>query len=292
MRTYPESFFQGAASVALCWRIFRQDGIVLGFTQHDGDLTFGGIVHEAASGFDLGPSHRALPPHPSTTRLLGALRSSKISEHDIAVGLYDQARIETWLVNWQDVTQALLVDGGVMGEIKRSDEGFNVEIRSLADLWQQPRGRFYQALCAADLGDAQCQVALADARFTYRAQVLALEGPQGFIAANGGYASGFFTGGLLRFESGANIGAAIDVRAHQSSAQEAKFALWRALPAPISVGDSFAVSAGCDKSVDTCRTRFANLINYRGFPRMPGNDVLMRRVSEGTAGLDGGSLFA
>ena len=54
MRIYPPSFGQGAAGLSLCWRLFRKDGRILGFTQHDADLVFGGIVHEAASGLDGG----------------------------------------------------------------------------------------------------------------------------------------------------------------------------------------------------------------------------------------------
>ncbi|MCX7315595.1 MAG: DUF2163 domain-containing protein, partial [Hyphomicrobiales bacterium] len=42
MRNIPPSFTGDAASLALCWRIMRRDGAVLGFTQHDADLVFGG----------------------------------------------------------------------------------------------------------------------------------------------------------------------------------------------------------------------------------------------------------
>ena len=31
---------------------------------------------------------------------------------------------------------------------------------------------------------------------------------------------------------------------------------------------------GCDKRLATCRARFANAVNYRGFPHMPGNDFV------------------
>ena len=51
------------------------------------------------------------------------------------------------------------------------------------------------------------------------------------------------------------------------------------------------MTAGCDKRIATCRAVFNNVPNFRGFPRMPGNDVLVRRVLEGEGGMDGGSLF-
>ena len=291
MRNYPPSFWQGAAGLALCWRLFRKDGRVLGFTQHDADLVFGGLVHEAASGLDLSKSERGLVSQVGATRLMGALSSDTITEADIAAGFYDQAKIETWLVDWHDTSQAVLVDSGIIGQIIRGDQGFMVEVRGLADQWQQPRGRLYQALCAADLGDAQCTVSLSDTRYSYQSTVVTIDDAHGFTAQDGGYAAGLFAAGLVRFLTGANAGVSVDVRTHRCANQQALFALWRPLPALLKTGDQFIVSAGCDKRLETCRTRFANLINYRGFPRMPGNDVLVRRVSEGTPGLDGGSLF-
>ena len=291
MRNYPASFLDGSATLSLCWRLTRKDGVVFGFTQHDKDLVFAGVVHEAASGLEVGKADHVLLPHQSTTRLLGALSSEKITERDIAAGFYDQARIETWLVNWQDTQDAVLVDSGVIGEIRRSDQGFVVEVRSLADQWQQPRGRLYQALCAADLGDAQCKVSLQTNNYRCTGQVLATDGQHGFSTNDQGHVAGLFYAGLVRFTSGANQGVAVDVRNHSVNAGVASFTLWRPLPALLATGDQFVVTAGCDKQISTCHSRFGNQANYRGFPRMPGNDVLLRRVSDGTPGLDGGSLF-
>lgn len=291
MRVYSPSFLQDTTTLALCWRLFRADGTVMGFTQHDADLIFAGLVHEAASGLDVGKAEHGLLPHHGTTHVLGALSSQKITESDIAAGFYDQARIETWLVNWQDTSEAVLVDCGIIGEIRRSDQGFVVELRSLADQWRQPRGRLYQALCAADLGDAQCKVALLSESYRFTTTILSSDGQHGFVTAAGNYAAGLFSGGLVRFLDGANQGVGVDVRTHTIEQGKAIFSLWQPLPALLAQGDRCVVTAGCDKQITTCRTRFNNLSNYRGFPRMPGNDLLLRRVSDGMPGLDGGSLF-
>jgi uncharacterized phage protein (TIGR02218 family) len=62
-------------------------------------------------------------------------------------------------------------------------------------------------------------------------------------------------------------------------------------PGAIAAGDAFEVTPGCDKSFATCRDRFANQINFRGFPHLPGNDAILRVARQGEAGMDGGSLF-
>ena len=71
----------------------------------------------------------------------------------------------------------------------------------------------------------------------------------------------------------------------------AELDLWQRAPNPIALGDAFAVTAGCDKRLTTCRQTFANVANFRGFPHMPGNDFVVRMPRQGEPGLDGGSLF-
>ena len=39
-------------------------------------------------------------------------------------------------------------------------------------------------------------------------------------------------------------------------------------------GNTVRVTAGCDKSLATCRDVFANVINFQGEPHVPGIDAL------------------
>ena len=50
---------------------------------------------------------------------------------------------------------------------------------------------------------------------------------------------------------------------------------------PIATGDAFTVTAGCDKRFATCRARFANAENFRGFPHIPGNDFVIALPDDG-----------
>jgi uncharacterized phage protein (TIGR02218 family) len=64
--------------------------------------------------------------------------------------------------------------------------------------------------------------------------------------------------------------------------------LWQAMPEPVASGDTFIVTAGCDKTLATCRDRFANSENFRGFPHIPGNDFIMSYPTPGTLSEDSG----
>ena len=55
-------------------------------------------------------------------------------------------------------------------------------------------------------------------------------------------------------------------------------------------GDRFQITAGCDKQFVTCREKFANALNFRGHPHMPGNDFAVSYPNSDDGVNDGGSL--
>jgi uncharacterized phage protein (TIGR02218 family) len=80
----------------------------------------------------------------------------------------------------------------------------------------------------------------------------------------------------VEWTSGANAGLRFEVA--QQDVREASVALtlMQAPVRPVAVGDTFVVRAGCDKRLETCAGRFANAVNFRGFPHIPGNDTVIR----------------
>ena len=44
------------------------------------------------------------------------------------------------------------------------------------------------------------------------------------------------------------------------------------------------LTAGCDKQFATCRDRFGNADNFRGFPHMPGRDFVFSFASGESGG--------
>ena len=51
------------------------------------------------------------------------------------------------------------------------------------------------------------------------------------------------------------------------------------------------IEAGCDKRADTCRVKFGNFLNFRGFPHIPGEDWLTSYPVSSRAN-QGRSLFS
>lgn len=266
----------GATTLAWCWKLTRRDGAVLGFTEHDRDLAFGGITYEAAAGFTASAIESTSGLTPGNLDVAGALTSAHLDEGDLVAGLYDDAEFEIWRINWQDVGERLLMRKGNLGEVSRSGAAFTAELRGLAHRLNQPVGRLYQYGCDADFCDARCGLAAAD--WTAEAMVASASADREIIAAElAAIPAGHFTRGRLRFTSGANEGAAMEVKAHGAGG---RIELWRAAARPLAPGDTFEVTAGCDKQFATCRDRFANAANFRGFPHMPGNDFVIAGAGE------------
>jgi uncharacterized phage protein (TIGR02218 family) len=77
---------------------------------------------------------------------------------------------------------------------------------------------------------------------------------------------------VLRWFGGANGGLESAVVASAG----ASVTLQRAPAFAVAAGTLVELVEGCDKSLATCATRFANAVNFRGEPYLPGIDLLTR----------------
>lgn len=277
-------------TVCFCWIVRRRDGTVLGFTDHDRVLTVGGVTCDPATGFVAGAIESGLGFAGDTAEVVGALSSETISEADIEAGKYDGAAVEQRLVNWAEPEQAGLLKRHVVGEIRRVDGAFRVELRSLSATFDERRGRHFLRRCDADLGDGRCGFDTNAPGFSAAGVVVAVAGGQLTVTGLAGFADGWFVHGRLTWTGGARAGTAATVAAvDDRPGGESVVALFEPETAGIAPGDGFTVHAGCDKRFGTCRAKFANGLNFRGFPHIPGNDAALNYADE-EGDFDGGPL--
>lgn len=265
----------GATTLCWCWRLTRADGARLGFTDHDRDLAFDGTAFEAAAGFTASEIRDALGLSVDNLEVTSALSSERLSEADLAAGFYDDARVEIWRVNWQAPDERVLMRTGSLGEVRRAGGSFTAEVRGLAHYLQQPKGRLFQYTCDADLGDRRCRVDTSLAAYGGEGAVVSVLSPRRFtVSGLDAFDADWFTRGLLTFSSGPAAGQKIEIKSHTKSAETVTIELWAPARVPLITGQSFIVTAGCDKHIETCRAKFSNVVNFRGFPHMPGNDFV------------------
>lgn len=278
----------GATTLCWCWKITRADGQVFGFTEHDNTLSFGGTGFEPDSGFSASEIRSGSDMSVDSQDAEGVLNSATITETDILDGRWDNAAIEVWRVNWADVAQRVLMRKGNIGQVRRGQQIFVAEVRSLSHVLNQTVGRTFQYYCDAVLGDARCGVDLESTAFKGAGSVLAVLSDRSFTASGlGAFASAWFDFGHVEWTSGANAGRKAEVASHVFSGGVVTVELYEAPVRAFTANDIFVIRAGCSKQFETCKVKFSNAVNFRGFPHMPGDDTVLRYANKGDANTGG-----
>ena len=280
----------GATTLARCFAVTRKDGLVLGFTDHDRDLGFGGMVFRADSGLTAKAIQQATGLSVDNSEAFGALRSAAITEADILAGRYDGAEVRAWLVNWADPAVRVLQFRGTLGEIVRSGGAFTAELRGLSEALNQPVGLIYHARCSAVLGDGRCGFDLSQPGYAEERPVEVVEEGRVFrFAAMPGFEDRWFEKGRLVVLDGVAKGLVGSIKNDRVRGVGREVELWQGLGAVPAQGDMVRIEAGCDRRAETCRLKFNNFLNFRGFPHIPGEDWVMS-YPVSSARNDGGSL--
>ena len=276
-------------TLAICWRVERADESLILGTEHDADITVGANftdlnllgTYRANAGITGSDVRSTSDMSVDNMEVSGAVNQGDLSvvdlsAADIEAGLFDNAAVVLFFVNWADPDDCqVILRTGNIGEIHRTGEGqYRTDLRGLAQRLVQQIVRTYGSSCDAELGDERCNVDLA--AITEIGTVTAVTGNRQFAASITGSADpGDFNGGLLTFTSGENEGFSMEVKT-DAYGSPAEVLLYLAMPRDIEVGDTFTIRPGCDKSAATCKGRFANLVNFRGHGAwVPGMSELM-----------------
>ena len=255
-------------TVATFWRVYRRDGVMLGFTSHNRDLAFGGIVHRTAPGMVPAAIRLSADLKEDSAEVQGALSHATIREQDLAAGLFDNAAIEIGAVDWELLDHHIIYSGR-LGRIEDDRHGFTAELRSAKRQLEEDLVPRTSPTCRALFCGPGCGLSAASFSST---KTLA-----GFdLDLNTVWFEGLdpieFVDGQLRFLDGPQTGITFGI----VSADPSGLTLDRQLVDGTGIGTRTELREGCDHTLTTCSTRFGNAINFRGEPFLPGNDLLSR----------------
>ena len=256
------------ATIALCWRIERRDGVAIGLTAHDRDLEVDGFIYRAAPGMTPSAVKRSASFDADSMDVTGALTGAAISERDLLAGRWDGARVALFAVDWSDPGEPVSLGEGTIGAVETRDGTMTAELRGVAAALEAPVVETTSPECRAELGDHRCRVAMAGRRRVARVTAAA---DAVLTLAGAPVATGIYAGGRMRWLTGGNSGLEDAIGASAG----ANVTL-RQPPRFEAIGSLVEVSEGCDKSIATCAGRFANAVNFRGEPYLPGVDLLTR----------------
>lgn len=268
---------------AQTWTITRTDGQVFAFTSLDRPLTFRGVVHTPCNSLTATATEQSTTIGASgNMELLGIISDAGISEQELYNGLFDFAAFEIWMVPWNNTSgqTPFRLMAGTTGSMSHGVDGFKFEVLTgSANLRQKGLLEVFSPSCRYGFGstlDARCPVNLAAITVAGSATSTAVPAASNaatrriVIDSSRAEPNGHFDLGILTFTGGANAGAKSEIKRFEAGV----FVLWSPLLYPIETGDTYTATPGCNKS-PTDHMRFnADMVDYGGFPDVPGSDSI------------------
>jgi uncharacterized phage protein (TIGR02218 family) len=261
-----------ALTLCACWRFLRADAVVRAFTDHDTPLVYGAYTYQPIAAGNLSNISQSNKLSVDNQDIEQPFETGFFTEAELRAGIWDGAEYWVFLVNWEDLGMGdIKLSHGWLGQSEIGDYSAKIEMRSLTQRLAIPVGRVMTPECSANLGDARCKVSLAG--YTHAGTVSSVVTARRVVAITGaaaGKTAGYYDYGKITWTSGANAGLSMAVKSYDYSTNYVT--LLESMPYDITAGDAFSLQAGCDRRLATCRDRFNNVLNFRGWPHIPGTD--------------------
>lgn len=269
-------------TICRCFKITLSDNTVLGFTDHDRTLSFDGVDYKPQDAYSITTYQQRMGLSVDAVDISAAISATSLTQDDIDRGLYDNATLEVFIVNWEALSQRITLFKGLFGDVTRGKLSFDAEIRSIAHKLNQSTGRIYSHYCDAVLGDTRCKKDISASPFHYTGSVDSITDNQNFIIT--GFTqnnTGWFDYGRLTFTSGLNDGITLEIKSHVVESGDHVLKLWLKPPFDVAVSDTVILKAGCKKSfTQDCVQKFDNAINFQGFPDIPNMDAIIKNIEQ------------
>lgn len=263
-------------SLATCWKLTRTDSTVLGFTEHDADISMGGVTYKAASGFTPSAIKSTSTLSVDNLEIEGMLNAASITEADIMAGIYDFAEIEIFMVNYNDLTMGQInLRRGWLGQVSLINQQFTAEVRGLTQRLSQTIGELFSPSCRATFGDTRCQINATT--YAVTGAVTTVSSNQQFMDATRTETSGTYDFGKISFTSGANNGISMEVKEFiNNGTGGGQITTVLSMSYIVAAGDTYSLTRGCDKTLATCTNSYNNIVNFRGEPFLSGLDKMLQ----------------
>jgi uncharacterized phage protein (TIGR02218 family) len=259
-----------------------RDGTSIGITDHDRDIPFdlgdGTATYQSGTGILASDVSLQTGLDADNYEVTGPLKDDgDFTLERVVGGRFNRARAKLFQVNWRDTSLgAIKLLAGNVSEARIEGGKFILEVRSDCDRYNQVIGRLIVNNCDADFGDARCGATPVSTTLT----ITSVTDAMGFAGSytGGPYADDYFNGGTIEALTG-DLAGTDPIEIHDWS-QAGGVVLFMPLVEPPAVGDTFTVKQGCPKSRLGCMAR-NNILNFRGFPEVPGSDQIFRPTIPG-----------
>lgn len=242
-------------------------GTVLHLTSADVDIIHNGVTYGSDSGLVVKKLQRSL-----------ALESVDCMDLELFIqeGLTPESlRTAEFALYLYEPTVCRLIFQGHLATVELVAAKYKICVQGLERQLSCLIGDVFSKNCRTCLGSRLCGINPED--YSYSTQVLDYQDDTHEVwvenIAIGMLEKDYFKYGKLHFTTGALRGQSFDI----SSSALSRLKL-ESLPngAEIMVGDGCVLYAGCNRSLECCRDRFHNTVNFRGEPYIPDSKLLLQ----------------
>ena len=258
-----------------CYKIIKNDGEVIGFTDHDKNIQIEDGIFYPNGGGKIESFENSYETNVNVTNNVHIFDSNAITIEDVNAGLYDNAKYEIILVNWINPIEKYNIFSGYLGKVsisyhKSEPVLLNTEIRSVTAKLKRKNTLVTNKLCPYKLGDNNCRVDITP--YTDSISVTEVITDAKFKTNSGQTEDNYYA--TIKFTSGLNIGYEASLAYYGGS--DRNIDLFKTTPYPITSGDTMDATMLCKKTLKDCHEKFNNAINHGGFPHIPGNDQIQK----------------
>ncbi len=262
---------------ATCVRIECLNGVTVRLAAYPYDLIMSNsTIYQSGSGYDVTEITASSNFSPSAIDLEGFVGFAGVTRDIIASGVFDGARAYVFACDFlspvEDYEPLLMA---ILGKTTLEDDRYIIEQMSVVDVLNQSVGRVVGASCDKVFGGqgfAGCKKDLV--ALTVTGTLTAVSNGSAFTDSSRTEAADWFGLGTIVFTSGANAGL---------KAQEIKsfaggvITTYEPFYYTPQIGDAYSMVPGCRKTLDACRDKYNNALNFGGFPFKPPTSVYASR---------------
>jgi uncharacterized phage protein (TIGR02218 family) len=224
----------------------------------------------------------------SNTKYNSFFNIDGVKTSDIKAGRFENAEVYFYICNPSDATTVWFVQSGYIGGFaEQGGDTFSMDFRSIAQLLQQNVGKTVTENCPYKLGDLRCTVTpltataiIQEVDFTGLRRFFRIA-QDNYVALTFGF-SDIWRNGLVEVTNtdSPNYNVQIEVvrsdylGAGVGAGNNFQITCLRSFPFDLQEGDTVRLLEGCGNTVTACQAR-GNILNFGGFPFLPGNDTLM-----------------
>ena len=264
-----------AGEISYLFTILAADNTARRFTDHNVNLTVGGQVHIPTAG--IGRMKMKTTNNAEVSNQEIAATIIDMPDGELKSGKWDNAQIEVAICSWRSPGEGkLIIFKGSLGVIQWTDEGFRADIQNYLRDLARNLGNTVTANCRHQLYSTSGPGKIGACGINRPAHTVnvavdsVLTQRLKFKIGSSGKATAWASSGFVKFTSGDNAGLTYEVKKHlvEGGALGESIELYLPTIGLITPGTTIELSAGCDKTVATCKAKFNNITNFGGFPHL------------------------